>query len=188
MFNGWWWWIFTGLAGFFIDKMVVKVGFSRLCRGQKSPAPKLLLLRVFSLGKRSERLFDALGKHWLRAGSVRMIAGPDLATSTVEPHEFLNFLNGKLARRFIDGSKTLDLRLQEMDTRPDCDGRSRVTDFFGHDDTWKMVLARLIAKATQSSWTCTGSRSGMPGGMRSIDSIENVRARSCRQALCFTQP
>ena len=85
VFNGWWW-IFTGLAGFFIDKMVAKVGFSRLCRGQKSPAPKLLLLPVFSLGRRSERLFDALGKHWLRAGSVRMIAGPDLATSTVEPN------------------------------------------------------------------------------------------------------
>ena len=27
VFNGWWW-IFTGLAGFFIYKMVAKVGFS----------------------------------------------------------------------------------------------------------------------------------------------------------------
>jgi hypothetical protein len=39
--------------------------------------------------------------------------GPDLATTTVEPHEFLGFLSGKLARRFIDGPETLDLRLSE---------------------------------------------------------------------------
>jgi hypothetical protein len=72
-----------------------------------------------------------------------MIAGPDLATSTVEPHEFLDFVTGKMARRFIDSSHTLDLRIDEMDLQPDFDARFRVTEFFCHDDTWKMTLARL---------------------------------------------
>jgi hypothetical protein len=99
---------------------------------------------VFSLGRRSERLFDALAKHWRHAGSIRLIAGPDLATTTVEPHEFLDFLSGKLARRFIDGPETLDLRISEMDLEPDRDGRFRVNDFFCHDNAWQMTLSRLV--------------------------------------------
>jgi hypothetical protein len=101
------------------------------------------LLRVFSLGRRSERLFDALATHWRHVGNIRLIAGPDLATTTVEPHEFLGFLSGKLARRFIDGPETLDLRLSETDLEPDPDGRFRVSDYFCYDDTWLTVLSRL---------------------------------------------
>jgi hypothetical protein len=73
-----------------------------------------------------------------------MIAGIDLARRTVEPHEFLDFISGKLARRFIDGSATLEQRLRERDTRADRDLRFRVNDFFCYDDTWKMVLSRLV--------------------------------------------
>jgi hypothetical protein len=57
--------------------------------------------------------------------------------------EFLDFLSGKLARRFIDGPQTLDLRVSEMDLERDRDGRFRVNDFFCHDVTWQMVLSRL---------------------------------------------
>ncbi len=149
VFEGWWW-IFSGPVAFAAYKLVAGIGFqiASRSRAEDSPPPKLLLLRVFSLGRRSERLFDALSKHWLRVGSIRLIAGPDLATSTVEPHEFLDFLSGRLARRFIDGHQTLDLRLSEMDTRPDWDGRFRVTDFFCHDDTWRMAVVRLIGESS----------------------------------------
>jgi hypothetical protein len=74
---------------------------------------------------------------------MQMIAGPDLATSAIEPHEFLDFLGGKLARRFIDSGQTLDLRMNQMDLHPDKDGQFRVSEFFCHDDTWKLTLARL---------------------------------------------
>lgn len=70
----------------------------------------LLLLRSFSLGKASERLFDALERYWRHAGSIQLIAGVDLATRTIEPHEFLDFMSGKLARRFIDGPAALAQR------------------------------------------------------------------------------
>jgi hypothetical protein len=137
-------WILSGLVAFAIFKIVTLLGFSLLrVRKKKSPAPRLLLLRVFALGRRSEHFYNALGKYWRTAGSIQMIAGPDLATATVEPHEFLDFVTGKLARRFIDSGHTLDLRIDQMDLAADSDARFRVTEFFCHDDTWKITLARL---------------------------------------------
>jgi hypothetical protein len=139
-------WIISGLLAFVVYKGVTRIGFSLLGPELSSTekSPRLLLLRVFSLGKRSERLFDALATHWRHVGSIRLIAGPDLATTTVEPHEFLDFLGGKLARRFIDGPETLELRISEMDLEPDRDGRFRVNDFFCHDNAWRMTLSRLV--------------------------------------------
>ncbi len=175
VFEGWWW-IFSGPVAFVVYKLAARIGFrvASRSRAADSRPPKLLLLRVFSLGKRSERLFDALGKHWLRVGSVRLIAGPDLATSTVEPHEFLDFLSGKLARRFIDGPQTLDLRLAEMDTHPDWDGRFRVTDFFCHDDTWRMAVGRLIGESDAILMDLRGFSRGNSGCRFEIAELLNV--------------
>ena len=78
------------------------------------------------------------------SGRIDLIAGIDLAHRTVEPHEFLDFISGRLSRRFIDGSAVAEQRLRERDTRPDRDRRFRVNDFFCYDDTWKMVLSRLV--------------------------------------------
>src|SRR5688572_11647464 len=132
-----------GVVAMVAFKIVTRVGLAS--RGSDAvSARKLLLLRSFSIGARGERLFDALEKHWRRVGSIQMIAGVDLATRTVEPHEFLDFVTGRLARRFIDGSGTLERRLREMDVLPDRDGRYRVNDFFCYDDTWKTVLTSLV--------------------------------------------
>jgi len=138
-------WIFSGLVAFTLYKLVAAGLFRALgiARRAKSPGHRLLLLRVFALGKRSESLYDTLGKSWRTVGSMQMIAGPDLATSTIEPHEFLDFVSGKLDRRFIDTGRTLDLRIDQMDLAPDGEGQFRVTEFFCHDDTWKITLARL---------------------------------------------
>jgi hypothetical protein len=138
-------WILSGPAAFVIFKVVAGAGFGLVHRhhARSNTGRRLLLLRVFALGRRSEALYDAIGKCWRTVGSVQMIAGPDLATSTVEPHEFLDFLTGKLARRFIDSPATLDLRVSQMDLRADRDGQFRVSEFFCHDDTWKLTLARL---------------------------------------------
>jgi hypothetical protein len=105
----------------------------------------LLLLRVFRLGKRSERLFDKLRKHWQAVGSICMIAGPDLVTTTVEPHEFLEFLSGRLGRRFVGGTADLDRRITAMDGAADPDGRYRINEFFCRTDTWQMTMQRLAA-------------------------------------------
>ncbi|MGH9372873.1 MAG: hypothetical protein ACRD15_15215, partial [Vicinamibacterales bacterium] len=108
-------------------------------------APRLLLLRSFSIGRDSERLLDAIEKHWRRAGSIQMIAGYDLAGRTVEPHELLDFTAGKLSRRFISGPQILERRLAERDTEPDADGRFRINDFFCYDNAWRLALSRLVS-------------------------------------------
>jgi hypothetical protein len=133
------------IGAFVAYKLVATAGF-RLLRALEendTPSSRLLLLRVFSLGSRSERLFAGFTKLWRHMGSVRMIAGPDLGTSTVEPHEFLDFVAGRLQRRFITGPDTLEQRLRETEQGRDVDGRFRVADFFCHDDTWQMTLRRL---------------------------------------------
>ena len=138
-------WIFSGIAAFIVYK-VVGAGLFHLLRVQrraKRNSPRLLFLRVFALGTRSASIFDAVGRFWRAIGSIQMIAGPDLATAAVEPHEFLDFLSRKLDRRFIDSGRTLDLRMDQLDLQPDGDGQFRVTEFFCHDDTWKLTLARL---------------------------------------------
>jgi hypothetical protein len=137
-------WGVAGLGGFALYKIVSAKMLPLLYARVTRRSPRLLLLRVFSLGKESQRFFDVLDKRWRHVGSIQMIAGPDLATTTVEPHEFLDFLRGRLTRRFIDGPQALDLRLAEMDLERDRDGRFRVNDFFCREETWKTTLSRLV--------------------------------------------
>jgi hypothetical protein len=169
-------WILSGLVAFAAYKVVALASFSLLGRGipTESTTPKLLLLRVFSLGKRSERLFDALAKHWRHLGSISFIAGPDLATTTIEPHEFLDFLSGKLARRFIDGPETLSRRVSEMDLEPDRDGRFRVNDFFCYDDTWQLVLSQLESDSDAVLMDLRGFSQENRGVVYEINEVINV--------------
>lgn len=139
-------WALSALVAFFIFKLAVGAG-NKILRSKSHPLrydPALLVLRVFSLGKRSERMFDAVTKHWRYVGSVRLIAGTDLALSTVAPHQFLAFVSGKLKQLFVRGETTLERSLAELDARRDADGRFRISDFFCHADTWQSVLLRLV--------------------------------------------
>jgi hypothetical protein len=135
--------VLGAVAAFGAYKITARMLLSRLASRAGEQSPQLLLLRSFSMGHRAEHLFDALEKYWRRVGSIQMIAGYDLAARTIEPHEFLDFLTGKLTRRFIDGEAALERRVGEKDISPDRDGRFRVNDFFCYDDTWRMTFSRL---------------------------------------------
>ena len=74
-----------------------------------------------------------------------MIAGPDLVESTVEPHEFLEFLGGRLSRNFVRSDADLQRRLEAQQRGPDPDGRYRVNEFFCYADTWRHVMRALAA-------------------------------------------
>ena len=169
-------WFLISLLAFAIYKIVSWVGFSWLRNRLPTPQQKLnlLMLRVFSLGKRSERLFDVLAMYWRYIGNIRLIAGPDLATATMEPHEFLEFLRGKLARQFIDNAQTLDLRISKMDVAPDYDGQFRVNDFFCYDDTWRMVLSRLVIESDVVLMDVRGFSSKNAGCIFEITELINV--------------
>jgi hypothetical protein len=139
-------WILIACLPLVVYSGIVRLGSTLTQRGSGSlpEAPRLVVLRVFALRNKSVRMFRAIAKYWLYVGSIWHIAGPDLASSTVEPHEFLDFLSGRLSRRFIGSPTALELRLREVDVAPGRDGRYRVNDFFCHLNAWKEVLARLL--------------------------------------------
>jgi hypothetical protein len=141
-------WMLAGVFVFLAFAIVVTRGF-RLAR-RRAPnarAPRLLVLRVFALGRKSRRLFDRFATLWRHIGSVQLIAGPDLASSTVEPHEFLDFIRRRIGDRFLDSDQSIKRALADLDTDPDPDGRYRVTDFICRDHAWRTVFGRLAANS-----------------------------------------
>jgi len=137
-----------GLLAFAAYRLVVTLGLRPLARAARTePNARLLLLRVFGAQRRSERLFDLLGARWRYRGSVQLIGGTDLATTTLEPHEFLDFLSGRLAQNFIHDRQDLESRLAALDLRSDPDGRFRVNEFFCDGGAWQMTVARLMGQS-----------------------------------------
>jgi hypothetical protein len=129
--------------GYVAHRIVLAVGL-RLRRPSPDAPLRLLLLRTFGAQRRSELLLRGLGARWRHLGPVQMIAGADLAAATLEPHEFLDRLRGRLDRRFIGDTEQLHRRLWELDDRPDPDGRHRVNDLFCHDNAWRAGLHALL--------------------------------------------
>lgn len=174
VFEGWEW-IFTGAVAFSACKLVVWAGLGSLARKRSEQAASrmLLLLRVFSLGRRSQKLFDVLSQIWLRAGSIHLIAGPDLATATVEPHEFLDFVGGRLSRQFVQGETDLEQRVARIDTRPDPDGRYRVNEFFCRADTWQMTMQRLAGRSDAVLMDLRSFSSGNQGCIYELRQLVN---------------
>lgn len=110
----------------------------------KEVSPRMLLLRVFALGDDSRNLFERVLKHWRYAGSIQMISGPDLATTTIEPHEAISFVSGKLKNSFCEDEASIEKNISNTDNLPDLDGTHRVNEFFCRDNNWKEVLAKLV--------------------------------------------
>lgn len=142
-------WILAAPVAYMAYRSVVSLRFrwSKYHSHPTSAPLELLLLRVFSLGRRSNLFFDNFSRLWRPVGIINMIAGPDLVTSAVEPHEFLEFAGGNLSRQFIRDQADLDQRLADLDRHVDPDGRYRVHEFFCHDDTWRMTMQRLAAES-----------------------------------------
>ena len=70
----------VGLLAFVAYRSVVGLGLAVWpATNSASGRGRLLLLRVFGSQRRSERLFDAIAQRWRLRGSVKLIAGADLA-------------------------------------------------------------------------------------------------------------
>jgi hypothetical protein len=108
-------------------------------------AHRLLLLRVFGFDRRTERFFDALSLRWRAVGAIELIAGRDLALRQIAPIDFVAFLTGKLADRFVRDPAAATAT--ESTERPDPDGRFRVRQFLCHADTWRPVMRTLAARS-----------------------------------------
>jgi hypothetical protein len=141
--------MFVVAAAFPIYLVIRTLGFRwlRNREGVSVAGKSLLILRVFALGSRAEQVFDPITTLWRYAGDVRLIGGPDLAASAVQPHRFFDFINHRLRSRFIDSHETLDSRVSDLEKPPDPDGRFRVNEFFCYDSTWRLVVSRLIRQS-----------------------------------------
>ena len=169
-------WYLAGLIAFLAYKFTV------INRLNAMPAPKtvdndlanILFLRVFSRGRPREQVFDAVSTHWRYVGNVRMLAGPDLAVATVEPHEFLEFLSGRIDQSFIPSGDALEVRMVDLDSSPDHDGRFRVNDFFCYEGTWKMVLSRLVRESDAVLMDVRGFSASNSGVIYELHELINV--------------
>ena len=107
----------------------------------------LTFLRVFSLGRRSDRLLNRVARYWRHIGNVQIITGPDLsARSTVHPHQFLDFLSGKLATHFVRDTVSLEHTVAEWNRFANLDGRFSISNFFCYADSWQRLLPQLLQK------------------------------------------
>jgi hypothetical protein len=136
-------WIATAPVAFLVYRSTLKV-VARIHGSRSNAVSGLIFLRVFSLGRRSDVLLDAVARYWRHLGSVQMITGPDVARSTVQPHQFLDFLSGKLTGHFVSDHASLTRSLAERDRSPDPDSRFRINNFFCHEDSWRTVLLELV--------------------------------------------
>ena len=62
--------------------------------------------------------FDRLGRHWRYVGSLQVVTGPDVAHTTVQPHQLLDFLAGRLKKHFIGTANAIEARVRERTERP----------------------------------------------------------------------
>ncbi|SFL31978.1 hypothetical protein SAMN05216302_106012 [Nitrosomonas aestuarii] len=166
-------WVLSGVAAFVAYNLIVRQGMKYVVH-RSSPVMPLLVLRVFSLGNKSEALFQAITQRWRYLGNVQLIAGPDLATATIEPHEFLTFLSGRLKQEFIHDEKTLQQRLAALDTQKDFDGRFRINELFCYADTWKLALAELVKQQHTVLMDLRSFSTRKPGCIHELNTLVRV--------------
>jgi hypothetical protein len=140
--NGYWG--AAGLAAFAAYKLTTLAGFRLFAYGARTPM-RLLLLRVFGFDSRSSRLFDLVASRWRYLGPIRLIAGSDLASRTIDPGKLIAFVQGRLRNLFVYNESELANRIKELDERPDPDGRFRVSELFCAGEVWRSAVRRLIA-------------------------------------------
>ena len=139
-------WTAVGAVAFLVFRAVLRrIPLAAQTPTKARPAG-LVFLRVFSLGRRTEKLFDGLSRYWRHCGSVQLITGPDLARSTVQPHQMLDFISGRLSRHFVADAASLRNQIAALDRAPDRDGLYRINSLFCHADTWQAALAALVAQ------------------------------------------
>ena len=168
-----WGWLY--LASFVVFVAVTWFGLRPLQRAAaERPNPRLLLLRVFGSRRRSERFFDLLGARWRYAGSIRLIAGTDLATSSLDPGRFLDFLGRRLRQTFINTPDDLDQRLASMDLLPDPDGRFRINEFLCAREMWQAAVSRLMPQSDIVAMDLRGFSRNNQGCLFEIQALFNT--------------
>jgi hypothetical protein len=109
--------------------------------------PTLLVLRVFQQDAQARSLFDHVAERWRLSGNTVMIAGTDLVDRTLDADDIFQFLDRKLAHRFIVSPADITRRIDAFDMTTDVDGRYRVNECYCHDTTWQDALQALVRRS-----------------------------------------
>jgi hypothetical protein len=112
-----------------------------------TPGRRLLLLRVFDQGPRTEALFERLEAAWLPLGGIDLIAGRDLALRNIGVADFVAFVTGALRQQFVGSRQALAARLAGGALQRDPDGRFGVEHFWCLADSWRAVMRALAGRA-----------------------------------------
>lgn len=92
-------------------------------------------------------LFDHVVQRWRLIGPVLLITAADLASRTIEPHELVAFVEGRLHNRYISTATQLQTQLDQIQDQPDHDGRWRVHEFCCYANSWKQSLDALLSRS-----------------------------------------
>ncbi len=134
----------VGLAAFVAYRLVVTIGLRSPVAAPAAAGRRLLFLRVFGYRARTEAMLDKVAQRWRFDGPVQLVAGIDVAARTVDPGDFLAFVGGRLANRYVAGPESLRARLEALDVVRDPDGRFRINEFYCHGDTWQPTVQALL--------------------------------------------
>lgn len=113
-------------------------------RPGQAPPPTLLILRVFQQDAQTQSLFDHVIERWRLSGNTVLIAGTDLADRTMDAADVFQFLDRRLAERFVVSPADVARRIAAFDMVADIDSRYRVNECYCHDTTWQDALQALI--------------------------------------------
>jgi hypothetical protein len=128
----------------FLAYKFVAILLFRLLSKKEETNSKLLYLRVFDLGEKTENLFKAIETEWRYAGPIQLITGPDLAHSTVEPHEIITYLAGNLKESFSTNKSKVEQNLSNIYLKPLLDNSYQTNEMFCDNGHWKDVLVGLL--------------------------------------------
>lgn len=140
-----------------------------------SRPPCLLVLRVFRRGGAMAWLFDHVVQRWRLCGPVLLITAADLASRTVEPHELVAFVEGRLQERYISSAEQLHTQLAQIQHQPDHDGRWRVHEFCCYANSWKPTLDALLNRSDAVLMDLRGFSSRNAGCSHELQSIGRSR-------------
>jgi hypothetical protein len=146
------------------------------------PPPTLLVLRVFQQDQQTQRLYDQVIERWRLSGNTVTIAGTDLADRTLDAGDIFEFLDRRLAARFIMNPADVPRRIAEFDLDADIDGRFRVNECYCHDSTWQAALTTLVRRSDVVLMDLRGFQAKNAGSLFELSTLA-AEARELRVVL-----
>jgi hypothetical protein len=107
-------------------------------------------------------------------GPIQLIAAPDLASRLLDPDNFLEFVRGRLRRRFLIEPSDLAERVATLDERPDPDGRYRVNELFCGNDSWQAAVRSLMERGDLVAMDLRGFAQANQGCVFELQSLINI--------------